>query len=60
MKIRAEYRLARRVRHKGLSEDPDAPGAAARFASNHFSQWQIAQQESQRVSEIHAERGNDA
>ncbi len=47
MKIRAEYRFARRVRHKGLSEDPGAPGAAAHFASNYFSQWQIAQQESQ-------------
>jgi len=47
MKIRAEYRFARRVRHKDLSADRDAYGAAARFASNHFSQWQIAQQESQ-------------
>jgi hypothetical protein len=32
---------------KALQEIENVPGAGARFAANHFAQWQIAQQKSQ-------------
>ena len=32
---------------KTLREIENVPGAAARFAADHFAQWQIAQQQSQ-------------